>query len=220
MEIVKTCKKHGELNIDQVVKEKNDKYILGFYYRCRECRYPKNHWEKENIQKTCDKHGKLDKENIRIKNRLLICRLCQHEERRLHKENNRQRLNEQTRKYYHQDLDKSRQRSKDQYRKFRTRAMETHIRTTYGLQADEYWKMVEEQKNLCKICNRPETRKWTKKSDLAQEACRLTIDHDHKTGIVRGLLCHGCNTGLGKFKDDPELLLKAIDYLRLHHNAT
>jgi hypothetical protein len=42
---------------------------------------------------------------------------------------------------------------------------------------------------------------------------RLAIDHDHTTGFIRGLLCVRCNTGLGSFRDDPELLRKAIEYL-------
>lgn len=40
------------------------------------------------------------------------------------------------------------------------------------------------------------------------------VDHDHKTGLARGYLCFSCNVGLGHFKDSPELLAKAIEYLQ------
>lgn len=41
----------------------------------------------------------------------------------------------------------------------------------------------------------------------------LSVDHNHKTGAVRGLLCNGCNMGLGRFEDNIEWLQNAIDYL-------
>lgn len=56
--------------------------------------------------------------------------------------------------------------------------------------------------NKCELCGSP------------PGARRLHIDHDHTTGALRGLLCHGCNVGLGYFKDDPELLERAAEYLR------
>lgn len=42
---------------------------------------------------------------------------------------------------------------------------------------------------------------------------RPHVDHCHKTGKVRGILCAECNSGLGKFKDRPEFLIKAVEYL-------
>ncbi len=42
----------------------------------------------------------------------------------------------------------------------------------------------------------------------------LCVDHDHKTGEIRGLLCDSCNNGLGRFKDNPEILASALSYLQ------
>jgi hypothetical protein len=47
----------------------------------------------------------------------------------------------------------------------------------------------------------------------------LHLDHDHKTGRVRGWLCLLCNTALGRFKDDPALLRRAAEYLEKHHGG-
>lgn len=49
--------------------------------------------------------------------------------------------------------------------------------------------------------------------DLCGEVGPLHVDHCHKTGAVRGVLCHLCNTGLGSFRDSPTLLARAINYL-------
>jgi len=47
----------------------------------------------------------------------------------------------------------------------------------------------------------------------------LYVDHCHSSGKVRGLLCHHCNTALGKFQDSVEVLSSAIDYLRKNNDS-
>jgi len=73
----------------------------------------------------------------------------------------------------------------------------------YGITPEDFKQMFEAQQGKCAICNEePKTKRG------------LHVDHDHETGKVRGLLCHGCNVALGSFKEDVTLLNKAIEYLR------
>jgi len=62
--------------------------------------------------------------------------------------------------------------------------------------------MLDEQEGVCAICRRPPSA-----------MTHLAVDHDHSTGVVRGLLCGACNLGLGNFRDDPDLLWRANQYL-------
>ena len=83
------------------------------------------------------------------------------------------------------------------------------IKRNYNISLNDYNNLLENQKEVCAICGNKETRKTQK---------RLSVDHDHITGKVRGLLCYNCNLGLGHFKDNPELLKKASSYLVFHDN--
>lgn len=74
-----------------------------------------------------------------------------------------------------------------------------------------YDQMVERHGEICGICGRSPSFPSTGKSSTGG---RLVIDHDHTTGQLRGLLCNGCNTALGKFQDSISGLERAIDYLR------
>ena len=79
----------------------------------------------------------------------------------------------------------------------------------YGLTPEEYHALAASQQELCMICGEPETERHPR-----QEAKRrLSVDHDHSTGKLRGLLCRRCNRALGGFKEDTELMRKAISYL-------
>ena len=72
----------------------------------------------------------------------------------------------------------------------------------YGIDVPDYERMLEEQNGGCYICG--------KKPD---DKRALDIDHDHKTGKVRGLLCSVHNRALGLLNDDPELIAKTFQYL-------
>jgi hypothetical protein len=75
----------------------------------------------------------------------------------------------------------------------------------YGLELEQFNKLRVAQKFACAICGLPES------SNLHGV---LYIDHSHETHKVRGLLCLECNNGLGKFRDNPALLARAIEYLK------
>lgn len=89
------------------------------------------------------------------------------------------------------------------------RKYKAFIKRTYGITYEEYTNLLEKQNYSCSICDSEVSNlKFTK----------LCVDHDHKTGKVRGLLCSKCNHGLGLFNDDTSLLNKAIKYLTPDEN--
>ncbi len=88
------------------------------------------------------------------------------------------------------------------------------ILKSHGLTKDQYDEMILTQENKCAICRKDETCK-DPRNDCVR---RLSIDHNHETGKVRQLLCHACNTGIGKFKENIELMKQAILYLENHES--
>ena len=76
---------------------------------------------------------------------------------------------------------------------------EANLKHRYGITLIDYNEMLVKQDSRCKICN--------------VESSGLVVDHCHTSGAVRGLLCSNCNKGLGLFKDSPERMVKAADYI-------
>ena len=76
----------------------------------------------------------------------------------------------------------------------------------YGMTLADYDSLLERQGGVCAICGGPPNGRGRRYSNFA-------VDHDHKTGAVRGLLCSNCNTGIGNLRDDIALLKLAIKYL-------
>lgn len=100
-------------------------------------------------------------------------------------------------------------KTEDAYRKknrdrIAKHALQDRVRK-FGITISRLEEMKEEQDNKCAICGNPPHRR------------DLHIDHDHKTGKVRALLCHFCNAGLGYFRDDVDRMYLAIEYLMKHN---
>lgn len=107
--------------------------------------------------------------------------------------------NKEKRKHYYQDPVR-----KQKYKNL-------HLKYKYGLSLESYNKMLDEQNNTCKICKKEER---CKNNQFNGKLSMLAVDHCHKTGKVRGLLCATCNKALGAFNDDIEIMSNAIRYLQ------
>ena len=77
----------------------------------------------------------------------------------------------------------------------------------YKITIENYNNILVKQNHRCAICGK----------DEVDNGKYLAVDHNHKTGKVRGLLCNQCNSGLGFYKDDINILLKAVIYLEEFH---
>lgn len=84
-----------------------------------------------------------------------------------------------------------------------------HLKLQFGISIDQYEHMLIRQNSKCAICEMPETKADKRYGKVR----RLSVDHNHTSGEIRGLLCFECNTALGKFKDNTALLRRAACYL-------
>ena len=82
-----------------------------------------------------------------------------------------------------------------------------HLRRTFGITPKDYNKLFNKQAGKCAICH--------SKDVSNSRAVHLTIDHNHKNGKIRGLLCVKCNSLLGLARDDKTILKNAMQYLIL-----
>jgi hypothetical protein len=79
------------------------------------------------------------------------------------------------------------------------------LKSKYKITLADYDRLLAEQNGRCAICRTTDTGR---KSDKY-----FHVDHDHATGVVRGLLCIRCNPGVGYFRDSPDLLRAAAEYV-------
>lgn len=108
-------------------------------------------------------------------------------------------------KNYHKDIEKSRLKSRQWDANNKDYIFEKELKHKFNITIVEYNEMLAKQNHRCFLCERH-------RSELP---IRLSVDHCHTTGKIRGLLCGNCNRGLGCFKDNSNVLLKAAKYVKL-----
>lgn len=86
----------------------------------------------------------------------------------------------------------------------------SHFKNRFGITIEHYESILKSQNNLCAICKNPEIHSCKKYGSPK----RLSVDHCHKTGSIRGILCQRCNQGIGSFCDNTDYLLNAYHYLK------
>lgn len=193
--IVKECKKHGSLTEDECTSEYSDGYKC---YRCIYCKREKDQrWKEKNREKHRASAGR-----------------ARNEARRLFREgltDKEPKANIWNKEYRKNNPEIHREWAKKGREKLGSFRNIQEICRRRGITVEQYYELVELYDNKCAICRKEETKK-ARKEGIA----KLSVDHCHVTNKVRGLLCHDCNTGIGKFLDDPVLLRTAAEYIEKH----
>ena len=85
--------------------------------------------------------------------------------------------------------------------------VDAYLMRSYGINTTDYNNMLTKQNGLCALCK---TEGFTM---AKHHKVKLVVDHCHKTGVVRGLLCHNCNRALGLLQDNPEVIRRCADWV-------
>ena len=98
------------------------------------------------------------------------------------------------------------EKNPDRKERLKGQMRKSRLKLKYGLSPEAYDEMLLKQSGVCAIC---------------RSKCRrlLSVDHNHRTGKIRKLLCLRCNVGIGQFRDNPELVLACFDYLMEHQES-
>ena len=113
---------------------------------------------------------------------------------------NKERLRITRNKYY-------KRRKRENPKHFQELKTRDRLRSKFGLTLEDYDKLFEQQNGVCKICG-----------GVNKDGRRLFVDHNHKTGKIRDLLCFNCNSVIGLVGEDEKRLLLMSLYLRRHND--
>ncbi len=125
------------------------------------------------------------------------CRVCRNEKERLDRINNPEKHKKIYAKKYWANP-----------QKYRLKARKIQVKRDYGITYEQYMIMLKKQNDMCSICGEKEIVVTERVLN------KLSIDHDHTTGQIRGLLCGNCNRAIGMFQENIDILASAISYLQ------
>jgi hypothetical protein len=121
-----------------------------------------------------------------------VCKTCENEYNRKYDKT-----------YYPKNQENILKKKRSWYSKNKVTVKNRMLKKSYNIELHEYENLSNKQNNCCAICE-------VHQSNLTKS---LAVDHDHKTGKIRGLLCGNCNTALGLLKENVELYQKSIIYI-------
>ena len=125
-------------------------------------------------------------------------------QKREHYAKNKKKYSKRAKKYRANNSEKIKKVKKCYTATHKKETKNLNLKRCYGITIEQYDQMFNVQEGKCKVCGKDQ-------SELKQP---LSVDHNHTTGKVRGLLCPNCNTILGHAKDDTDILQKVINYLK------
>ena len=196
LEVVKVCKKHGELTADKAYFRKNREQ-----YECRECmrESEKKRPKREYTGAFAEYHREHAKEWRR---------------------QNADLVNQKIREDRMENPDKYREWENNKRYKNIDKVRYKEVLKKHKINAEQYNELFETHEGLCAICKRHETRmsrNGVTTTRLALDHCHTCEDNGYKgIQVIRGMLCGACNKAIGLLEDNIEFLKSAIQYLEAH----
>ena len=112
----------------------------------------------------------------------------------------------------------NRQKSRDAQKRYRAnnkdKVADYKLKSRYGISLEQYNIMLATQDKKCAICGKAEDTVHNTSGKLV----KLSVDHNHKTGAVRALLCQDCNIAIGYFGEDAERMMNGAKYIQQWNN--
>ena len=146
------------------------------------------------------------------KGRKRKCRPCLAAYKRDYRARNPDKMREYREKPEAMEKRRQYERERNATRRGQKQNADVYYRYRYGLTVAQIDAMIEEQGGVCAICLKPEV----KTDPRTGQPRRLSVDHDHRTGLPRQMLCQSCNWILAKVDDSPALLERFVAYLDRH----